>query len=107
MANWYANVSFKYLIQLLVGLAIIVLAITRLHRFFNFHQQEHYKIGIIINSVEIEPEDLQNTKLVIEKKIKELNQANGINGHPVKAVYLDDKGSYEELKKTGGRNHFR
>ncbi|MDX5346679.1 MAG: ABC transporter substrate-binding protein, partial [Hymenobacteraceae bacterium] len=82
-----------------IALAVLVLIGVGTRRYFKQQQREYYQVGVIINSVEITAQDLAVVKFIINKKLHELNQAGGINGNFIKAIYLDDEGSPDKLLK--------
>src|SRR5688572_4338140 len=90
---------FRVPILLLAGILFLILLIFFGYRYYLSRQKAPYKIGVIINSVEITPEDFAVVKFIVGKKLESLNKEGGINGHPVEVLYLDDKGSNELLYK--------
>lgn len=90
----------KFLSMLVVtgGLILLLTAIG----FFRYYQQTkkgYYYLAVVISSAEMQPEDLEVMKAVIEQKLAAINQEGGINNRPVKAIYIDDKGDVEALYK--------
>lgn len=90
---------FKISILFLSGIVLLFTTGLAGCRKFSGNNHNTYKIGVIINSVEITPEDFDVVKFIIEKKLESVNDNGGINGHKIEAVYLDDKGSNELLYK--------
>ncbi|MFC5270218.1 ABC transporter substrate-binding protein [Adhaeribacter terreus] len=92
-------INLKDLLFMLIGVAITVLAIVQISRYFSQFYSAHYKIGIILNSVELEPEDYKVVQNVVAEKLNSINAQGGLNGRTIDALYLDDKGNPELLKK--------
>nr|VFK29017.1 MAG: ABC-type branched-chain amino acid transport system, substrate-binding protein [Candidatus Kentron sp. MB]VFK29536.1 MAG: ABC-type branched-chain amino acid transport system, substrate-binding protein [Candidatus Kentron sp. MB]VFK74819.1 MAG: ABC-type branched-chain amino acid transport system, substrate-binding protein [Candidatus Kentron sp. MB] len=55
-----------------------------------FYQKTEYKIGVILSSPEDDSPMTDSIKFLVDKRIDVLNKEGGINGHPVRAVYMDD-----------------
>ncbi|MBK0403021.1 ABC transporter substrate-binding protein [Adhaeribacter sp. BT258] len=92
-------ISGRKQVWFLVGAAATVLIGVLYFRYFRPLYKPTYQIGIIVNSVELEPADLRAIQYIVGEKIKSVNAEGGINGHSVEAIYLDDKGSPGLLKK--------
>ncbi len=88
---------YKPFFLFIIGAAIIIFAISRLSNYFGDFYSEPYKIGVIVNSVEITAEDMAVLRFVLGKKLEEINAAGGINGRSVDVLYMDDKGSNTRL----------
>lgn len=63
------------------------------HYFSNNTLKGYYTVGVILNNLELTPNDLEVTQLVIQRKIDLINSQGGIDGRELRVKYLDDKGS--------------
>lgn len=99
MFSKIARSPFNVPILLLAVITLLISIIIFCYFYYFAKQKEPYKIGVIINSVEITPEDFKVVKFIISKKLEKVNEEGGINGHPVEALYIDDKGITELLVK--------
>ncbi|MGZ5244979.1 MAG: ABC transporter substrate-binding protein, partial [Bacteroidia bacterium] len=95
----FNRASLKYPVIILGIVVLLILIGIAGYRKFSALKHDTYKIGIIINSVEITPEDFEVVKYIITKKLESVNESGGINDHHIEAHYIDDKGSNELLYK--------
>nr|VFK37537.1 MAG: ABC-type branched-chain amino acid transport system, substrate-binding protein [Candidatus Kentron sp. SD]VFK43332.1 MAG: ABC-type branched-chain amino acid transport system, substrate-binding protein [Candidatus Kentron sp. SD] len=58
--------------------------------FLSFYPEKEYKIGIIVSSTKNNHATIELIKFFVKKRIDEFNKKGGINGRPVKEVYMDD-----------------
>ncbi|MEJ8755539.1 ABC transporter substrate-binding protein [Pontibacter sp. H259] len=83
----YEQAAILILGALLAGLIIH-------NHFFSFKTfKGYYTIGVILNNLELTPNDLKVGQLVIKRKVDQINKQGGINGRELRIKYLDDKGS--------------
>jgi hypothetical protein len=94
--SWLA---YKIPVLILIGVMFIILISILTYRYLKFKHKQPYKIGIILNSVEITPEDLKVVQYIIAKKLESLNEQGGIDGHQIESLYIDDKGDNKLLYK--------
>jgi hypothetical protein len=88
----------KFFLFLLAGGVLLILFFV--WRYWeNQNQANSYTIGIIVNSLEILPGDLDAAKIIIDKKLAEINQTGGIAGKDLRVIYLDDEGNPATLYK--------
>ncbi len=64
--------------------------------FYGFSKlRGHYTVGVILNTIELTPKDLEVVKFTIGKKLEQINEQGGLNGRELRVKYLDDKGNPE------------
>jgi hypothetical protein len=88
-----------YMLLLLMAAVVLMLAGIGWYRDQQGEKNEYYTIGIIVNTVEITPDDMVFFKSLIGKQLEAINRNGGIGGRNVKALYLNDEGDYKRLKQ--------
>ncbi|WP_299990480.1 ABC transporter substrate-binding protein [uncultured Pontibacter sp.] len=90
--------SPKQTIVLLAGVLLVLYIIFR--QFTSFDRlRGHYTIGVILNTIELTPGDMDVVKLIISKKLEQINRQGGVQGRELRVKYLDDKGSSEKARE--------
>jgi hypothetical protein len=84
----------------LTGAAVLLLAGMSLYHYLKERNRKFYTIGVLYNSVNLNPEDLKVVKFMIDKRVSEINKQGGLAGRNLKVNYLDDKGSRETIYKV-------
>ena len=82
-------------IVLAASLVLVVFAAWWLYRLTQ--KPDPYKIGIIISRTEVSEQEWDVVENLVSKRLEEINENNGINGHPLQAIYLDDDGDSTKL----------
>ncbi|WP_299701355.1 ABC transporter substrate-binding protein [uncultured Pontibacter sp.] len=90
---------FKESALLLVGVLLVVYIIYR-HFSSNPRLNGHYTVGVILNTIELTPSDLEVVKFIIGKKLQQINQQGGVDGRELRVKYLDDEGSPETAQQV-------
>ena len=80
-----------------VGAGLALFAGVVIYRYFQKKEEGYYTIGIILSSVEVDPQNLKVIKFIIEQKIASVNSHGGILNRRVKTVYLNDQGNLNRL----------
>ncbi|WP_417281656.1 ABC transporter substrate-binding protein [Adhaeribacter terreus] len=90
----------KFAALFLTGAAVLLLITLRIYRQYQEKHQQYYTIGVLYNSVNLSPEDLEVIKFMIDKRVSSINEQGGFAGRNLKVKYLDDKGSRETVYKV-------
>ncbi|MDX5346681.1 MAG: ABC transporter substrate-binding protein, partial [Hymenobacteraceae bacterium] len=95
--------EIKHKTRKTIALAVVVLVLLLLAGWgiywYTAKNKSYYTVGIIYNSVNLQPDDLDVIQLLLRKRVAEINDAGGIAGKPIRLRYLDDKGSRETVYK--------
>ncbi|MDX5436405.1 MAG: ABC transporter substrate-binding protein [Pontibacter sp.] len=59
----------------------------------------YYEIGFIINSKEMQGNDMQVVRKIISQQLRQINANGGVRGRELRVRYLDDEGSPEVAHK--------
>jgi ABC-type branched-subunit amino acid transport system substrate-binding protein len=88
---------FKLLLIILACAAAAALVIFARQRPAHRQAKAAYTIGIIINKTELSEQGMHTLKEIVAQKINTLNKNNGIDGHPLRIIYIDDENSDKKL----------
>ena len=100
MEKLFQKISLKLLLLFSVAAVLLVLLGFGLYRYFKQKNIKFYTIAIFHDSTSQTPEDLAIMKLVIGKKVAEINEKGGIAGRNIRIKYLDDKGNPDSTLKV-------
>jgi hypothetical protein len=91
-------IPFKEVALLLAGLMLVAVIVYRHFSAYN-RLSGHYTVGVILNTIELTPNDLDVVKFIISKKLEHLNQQGGVDGREIRVKYLDDRGDTETARQ--------
>jgi hypothetical protein len=89
----------KFLLLLVSGLALVMLVYAGWHWFGKRQTAKPYTIGIILSPVELPEGQISVLKEIIRQKLRTINEQGGIDGHPLRALYMDDRKDEKILYK--------
>ncbi|MCP2045561.1 ABC transporter substrate-binding protein [Pontibacter sp. HSC-36F09] len=91
--------STKQTIVLIAGLLLVLYLVFQHFTSYN-RLRGHYTIGVILNTIELTPGDTDVVKLIISKKLEQINRQGGVQGRELRVKYLDDKGSSKTARQV-------
>ncbi|GAB3200631.1 ABC-type branched-subunit amino acid transport system substrate-binding protein [Pontibacter aydingkolensis] len=93
------NLRLKQVAIIIAGVILIGFILYN-HYYSRPSLKGHYTIGVILNNIELTPNDMEVVRYVVKRKTDLINQQGGVNGRELRVKYLDDKGNPEVAKQV-------
>jgi hypothetical protein len=89
----------KLILLFFTGFGLVILILAGWHWFKNRQAEKPYTIGIILSPDELPEGQMSVLEEIIGQKLRSINEQGGIDGHPLRVIYLDDHKNEKILYK--------